>query len=202
MVLTRTDLDDIKKVVVKEFRAIFVSELKAEIINAISGEIEKSFQKRFSELEEQVDNAKSQIVSLHKENPILKRALDFNEQHSRNHNIRILGMAMKENEDILQLVLDFFNRQMNIPTINSSDIKKCHRVTAKHQSSDKPRVVLVEFNNVNKRFDVLKSRKCLKNKNISDLFLARVESFFRGSSYLQHIIISFGNGRKYIKRVV
>ena len=55
---------------------------------------------------------------------------------------------------------------MNINSINTSDIKRYHRVEAKNQSADKPRAILVEFTNVSKRSEVLKQRKLLKNSII------------------------------------
>lgn len=167
MVLTRTDLDDIKKVVVNEVRAIFISQLKYELVTAISQEIEKRFQMKFLELQNQVETTKSQLLSLQQENEKLKKAFDSNEQYLRSRNIRIMGMQVSQNENLTRSVLDLFNKQMNISTINSDDITKCHRVSSKNQSPDKPPVVLVEFTNINKRSEVLKSRKTLKNTNIT-----------------------------------
>lgn len=180
MVLTRTDLDDMKNVIVTEVRAIFTNQLKTELVTAISQEIEKRFQAKFSTIQKQYEETEIKLLALQEENLNLRKILDSNEQYSRRRNLRIMGMKKSENENTLKMVLDLFNKRMDIPTINSSDIKKCHRIAAKNQSPDKPPAVLIEFNNVNKRSEVLKKRKCLKNTNIfikEDLTKHRLKLF-------------------------
>ena len=163
MVFTRTDLEEIKKIMGE----VINEQLKDQLADSIYRKIENKFQGKIKVLENDLIGLKSDLANTKKENQSLKMALDSSEQFSRVRNIRIFGMDEAETEDLFQEILNLFTVKMKVNSINISDIKACHRVEAKNPVPDKPRTVLVSFNSVNKRTEVLKSRKLLKNTKIS-----------------------------------
>lgn len=167
MVLTRTDLEDIKTVISQEVRTIFADQIKSDLIEAITKTIEAKFETKFKSMQTELNTSRSEILEIQRENQNLKKIIDSNEQYSRRKNLRIFGMDNEKNEDPLHSVLHLFNNTMKISNINKTDIKKCHRVSPMNQSSDKPPAILVEFYDVNKRSEVLLHRKILRNTKIS-----------------------------------
>lgn len=202
MVLTRTDLDEIRKVITTEVRAIVLDQLKAEIIEAISQGIEKKFEKRFTDIHNDLARTKTELSSVKMDNQILRKIIDSNEQYQRNRNVRIFGLKLSENENLTQSVLNVITTKMNMVQINKTDIHKCHRVSAKNPTPDKPPAVLVEFVSVHKRSDVLKHRKLLKNTNISikeDLTQYRLKVFSAAVSKFSSKNAWCLNGNVYVK---
>lgn len=167
MVLTRTDLEDIKKVIGAEVRAIFVDQFKTELVEAISKGIEDKFNAKFKDIRSELESTRTELRLVQVENQDLRRILDTNEQHSRIHNLRIFGLKCTEGENLSTTVLHLFKNTMKIESANSIDIKKCQRVSAKKPSPDRPPAVLVEFANVNIRSEVFSRKKCLINSGIS-----------------------------------
>lgn len=167
MVFTRTDLDEIKKVIGDEVRKIFNDQLKARLIDSITQKIEDKFRDKLQHMETDINEMKTELMAIKRENHNLKNILDKSEQHSRGRNIRIFGLDETDNEDLSQSVLQLFTNKMQINSVNISHLNKCYRIAAKKQSSDRPRAILVEFSSVNIRSEVLKGRKSLKNTKIS-----------------------------------
>lgn len=167
MVITRTDLDEIKKVISDEVRTAFTDKFKDQLADTIYRKIEAKFNTKFEALKSDLDNVKTELMAVKRENLQLKSTLDNTEQFSRGRNVRIFGMDETENENLSLSVLKLFNNKLKLDSMNKSDIKNCLRVVAKNPVPDKPRAVLVEFVSVNKRSEVLKCRKLLKGAKIS-----------------------------------
>lgn len=163
MVLTRIDLDEIKKVMNDSLKdRDFVNNLAETLYKRI----EKKFEKQLQGMEEKISSLKTTVSCLERENSMLRMSIDSNEQHARSRNIRIFGIPEHEGENLAGTVISIFKNKMQINSIKETDFVRCHRVRAKYASIDKPRSVLVEFSNLNNRSEVIRNRSKLKNTNI------------------------------------
>lgn len=211
MVLTRTDLDEIKRIVSDEVRATITSQLKSQLADAIYKRIEAEFENTLKALKDQTSKMEMAIVDLQKENIQLKNKLDSQEQFSRGRNIRIFGMAAEKDKNLTESVLNLFTGPMKINNLNQVDIKRCQRVESKNRSSGKPAAILVEFSDINKRAMVLKNRKYLKSTGISvkedltknrlELLNAAINKFTVKNAWCLHGIVYVKGANGVIHRV-
>lgn len=184
MVLTRTDLEEIRKLVNEEASNI----INETFLNNIAEKIIKSVSEKFSIIlkkqEETISNLNGEIQDLKTVNKNLQKKLDRQEQFSRNLNIRIFGVkqellnskdqnsedsneeSMRKTTTVME-VLDIFHNKLNID-IKEEDIKRCHRISAKNADNKRhrPRAILVRFVSESKRMLVLKNKRALKSTNI------------------------------------
>lgn len=167
MVLTRTDIDDIKRIISTEISATITEQLKMQIADAIFKKIEVKFGKSLKELEDRSLGMEKAISELQEENIRLQNILDRQEQFSRGRNLRIFGMAADNDNNLPEAVVKLFTHEMKVNGLRVSDIKRCHRIRSKNPSPNKPPAVLVELANVNIRSMVLKNRSLLKSTGIS-----------------------------------
>lgn len=182
MVLKKSDLDEIRKIIQEESQALFTQDFLAGIVESAVNSINKKFEKRFVEHESRIDSLNKEISSLKVCNNNLQKQLDVQEQFSRSLNIRIFNVPQQKHEDLYKLVLDIFNVKMKILNVSDMDIKKCYRVFAKLPSASNPRppAILVRFTSDKMRAMILKNRMTLKSSGINiqeDLTQFRLKLF-------------------------
>lgn len=166
MVLTRTDLDDIKRVVCKEVRDLVNDQFENKLVEAIWRKFDEKYGGVIKNLQAELNNQSILVKKLQEKNQQLSISVDAQEQYSRGRNIRIFGLNYEPKEDIQTKVLTLLNEKMQLK-INSTGLLRCHRVQAKNKQPDKPPAVLVEFDNVNSRSAVFKGVSKLKSTGIS-----------------------------------
>ena len=92
--------------------------------------------------------------------------MDRQEQYSRRNCILIHGLKEEQNESTNDRVLELFREELN-ENILLVDLDRTHRIGKKRHSNSKPHPVIVKFARYNIREKVFKSKKKLKEKNIS-----------------------------------
>ena len=88
------------------------------------------------------------------------------EQYSSRNCILIHGLKEEQNESTDDRVLELFREELH-EDISLVDLDRTHRIGKKRHSNSKPRLVIVKFAWYNIREKVFKSKKRLKEKNIS-----------------------------------
>lgn len=168
MPLKRSDLDEIKTLIIEQIKSVFNEDFMKDLADRVSMRIDEKYNEQFKKQQEKIGFLEKEIIVLQKENKLLAKSLDNQEQLSRNLNIRIFGITQENDEDVRKIVLNLFTQKMKLNCIADMDIKNCYRVSAKTPSVDKPRppAILVSFFNENKRTAVLKQRKILKSTGI------------------------------------
>lgn len=164
MVLTRTDLDEIRRIITEQVSSIFNDQFKNKLAESVMKKIDERYEEKFEKCNEEIDKINKNLCTIQSENKHVQKTLDNQEQFSRNRNIRIFGMPVNDSENLQESVLDLFKGKMELDIV-PADIKNIHRVIAKNPTN-KPPAVLVEFREVNKRSAVLKQRKHLKSSGI------------------------------------
>ena len=201
MVLTRTDLEDIKRIIAEQIMSIFNDQFKNKLIGSLLNKIDEKYEERFFKCEKELVVINKQLETIQGENKVLKTMLDNQEQYSRNRNIRIFGLPPNEGENLQISVLDIFNGKMKLD-VTAADIKSIHRVKSKNPTADKPPAVLVEFREVNKRSTVLKQRKTLKSSGLvikEDLTKMRLSIFSEAVKKFSANNVWCLNGNIYVK---
>ena len=166
MVLTRTDIDKVRRAVKSEVDRVFSAEFKSQVVDTIMLKIEEKFEGRFKKIEDELTGMKNQLSQVLKDNRRLRSRLDAQEQHSRRRNIRIFGMQHEADENLTEKVNKLFQAKPKLNNISKDDIESCYRVPAKNARPDRPPAVLVKFANVNTRASVLKFRKELRSSKV------------------------------------
>jgi len=82
------------------------------------------------------------------------------EQYSRRNSIRISGITENKDENTDELVMKTIKEKLNID-ITTNDIDRSHRVGLRKPG--KPRQIIVKLVRHNKKVEILKNRKVLKN---------------------------------------
>lgn len=199
MVLTRTDLEEIRKLINDSLdRQEFINRLA----QSIEKKIEEKYNNKFLEIKKEMSSLNTKISALEKENSILKKSTEVMQQQSRALNVRIFGMEEQENENLSTTLTTFFKTTLRINPSKESDIKRCYRVAAKNPTRQKPRSILVEFADVNKRAEVLKNRSKLKNSGIfiqEDLTQYRVDLLSKAISKFSVKNAWSNHGNIYVK---
>lgn len=184
MVLTRTDLEEIRKLVSEEagniMNEIFLNNIADKIIKTVS----EKFSIILDDQKETICKLNTEVQELKTVNKNLQKNIDKHEQYSRNLNLRIFGVkeepknyhnqegansnkgGSQEMKEVRE-VLDLFRNKLKVD-IKEGDIRRCHRVNAKNPDSKqpRPRAILVRFVSNNKRMLILKSKSALKSTEI------------------------------------
>lgn len=155
MVLSENDIEKIK--------GIFTDRFLQNVAEKVAQIMDKRYANKFKEQEKCISNLQQEVNKLKSANREMANALDNQEQASRNCNVRIFGVPADNNEDLRLKIQNVF-KQMKV-NINTSQIKKCHRIRSK-TPGDKPPAVLVRFFNDTDRLTVLKNRKNLKSTGV------------------------------------
>lgn len=195
MGLSSADIREIKTVIISTFNDKYLQ----EIADKLAAKVEKQIEEKLNAQNAIIAALQSKVEKLFDENRELKNLLEVQEQESRNLNVRIFNMPIKENEDIRSEVISVLKNTFKT-NINSTDIQKCHRITSKNPS-DHPAAVLVRFTSDSVRSTVLKSRKLVKTSiNIKEdltkhrlkLFKSALQKFSSKSAWVR-------NGNVYVK---
>lgn len=205
MVLTRTDLDEIKRIVSDEVRATITKQM-ASLAENITQKLELKFGNMIKEVKEQSTALAKKVKELQDENSRLITTLDSQEQYSRRRNIRIFGLEIKQGTDIQLEVYNMLRTTLKIDDLQVSDIDRCYHVQSKVPDPSKPPAILVQFSDINKRSSVLKNRKNLKQPGITikedltkmrlKLLHSAVNKFSAKSAWCLHgtVYVKSGNG--------
>lgn len=174
--LSTTDIREIKTIIIGVFNDKFLADLAEKVALMVS----EKFEAQLNAQKIEISNLKEDVATLKKENANLHVKLDSQEQANRSENVRVFGIQPEHGENIRDKMLCLFKNKLKV-NILDSDVKKCHRITAK-MSNDRPAAVLVRFASSEVRLSVLKSRKLLKNTGIyinEDLTKSRLSLYNR-----------------------
>jgi hypothetical protein len=123
-------------------------------------------QKEVTGLRKQVESLKEELakkdVVINKLETEVMAALDEREQYSRRNNVRIFGVAEKDNEDTNQLVVDIAAK-LNVQ-LEDCHIDRSHRIG---KVGDMPRPIIVKFVSYAERSAVFRSKKLLRGTKIT-----------------------------------
>lgn len=117
---------------------------------------------RLTRLTEEVNTLKSENQILQKE---CNDSVDKLEQYSRRNNLRFLGVAEGQNEDVEIVIKDILSKKLHINT--SEDlIERCHRVGSKLSYDGKRRPVIVKFISYKHKSMIYKLKSKLKGTKL------------------------------------
>ena len=114
-------------------------------------------------LTSQLENKERRITVLEDQVELLQRECDNLQQYFRRCNLRFHGIPETgEGEDTTLKVLELINSKMAVtPPVAKEDIVVSHRLGK--QSDTRPRAVIVVFNKITVRNDVIRARRRLRN---------------------------------------
>lgn len=165
---TRTNKDDIKKIVEKVSKALIENEnfIKA-MVNQIVQEVSAVYEDKFAEM-------KKEFIMLQDDNVKLNKKIDFLEQNSKMNKLRILGVPEDENlkENCPDKLINIFNNTLKL-NLTVNDIYSSYRIrtklnkfTADKNVDKKPRPIIVEFYQRNVKNLVFRHKRHLKSTGI------------------------------------
>lgn len=125
-------------------------------------------------LEQNVETLTEKLVDSNKEVRELKQVLqktehiskeamrlaNQNEQYSRKHNFKIMGLTENDNENTWKLVQDFLKTNINVE-IDDREIIAAHRIPGKR---GKPRPIIVKLLNTNSKSKVMRKRSEIRKR--------------------------------------
>lgn len=196
MGLSTADMREIKSAIMNTFSEKFLQEIADKVAIIVNERLQEKLDIQMKAIEA----LQIKINKIEAENHLLGKLLDIQEQSSRNLNVRIFGLPHKNGEDVREEVLQMFKKDLNL-NINSTDLKKCHRVFSKIPNN-KPPAVLVRFSSDAVRVNVLKSRKQLKGGAIvikEDLTKNRLSLLLNAVNRFTNKNVWVLNGTIYIK---
>ena len=128
------------------------------------------------EVECKVDALKTEVHYLKTDNQSLRdqmknlqRSQNDAEQYNRRWNLRLFNVKQKTGEtaeDCAVLCCQIFSDTVGVPT-RRNDLEAAHRVGGRELNSQRPRVIIVRFQNRSLRDQILASRKKLKGHGIA-----------------------------------
>lgn len=182
MVLSKGDLESIRKLLHEEARSIFNEEYLRSVSDNIIKSVSEKYDLVIKQQKAEIDMLQKKLDDIYEWKSQIELQMDAAEQFSRGLNLRVFGVGMVENEDVHQVVLDLFKSKLKIAPLSKSDIEKCHRVPSKSQDVESPRPpsILVRFTGDKIRALVLKNRTKLKGTGIhiqEDLTRRRLHLF-------------------------
>ena len=123
--------------------------------------------REMAELKEKQENIQTagKVVNIRAEKA--ERRSNFNEQYSRNYNLRIYFVKEPERETAQQCqeaVLKLFHEKLGLRHIKERDLDAVHRLGRKTTSATNPRAIIVRFISRKTREEVISSRRKLKKK--------------------------------------
>ena len=92
--------------------------------------------------------------------------VDNNEQHGRNRNLVLRGIAEEKGEDSTDKFIGALNSNLPI-TLSRSDIERSHRLGRFNPSNGKPRPIIARFFDETKKISLYRAKKGLKGKRIT-----------------------------------
>ena len=125
----------------------------------------QNLKKTVSDLQIENSNLKRDIAMLNQKCASLEQRLNNIENYSRRNNILISGLSENNGEDCNAVAQKMFTEKMQL-TIDNQDINVAHRVGTKSEKEGSSRPILVQFNNMNKKNEVMSKTKKLKDTNI------------------------------------
>lgn len=165
--LLQNKIDEIDEVV-KSVK--FISEQYDEMVAQ-----NQELKKELSSMEEKTEIIQARNESLNCEVESLKLQLEEMQQYGRNHNIQIDGIPEVNNENVYNLI----NRlaiALDEPIILNQHIQAAHRIPAKR--SNKPKPLVVQFTNRQKRDTILRKAKAKRVKTTDFLENVPVSAVF------------------------
>lgn len=137
------------------------------IINAVTSHLAEKFKEydeKIAKLEDEIKNLKSTEngvqtnVSLenHKK---LEQKVDNVQQHTKRNNIRLMGLKVTKNENIVEKVTEIIKNKMKVD-MNSHDVVAAYRVG--RNTNDRPRHVVITFQDNKLRSIIFNKKKMLK----------------------------------------
>ncbi|KAJ8963998.1 hypothetical protein NQ314_005210 [Rhamnusium bicolor] len=106
MVLSRKDLEDIRKIIEEKITLSWNNEeFMTKIIESIHNKIGEKYEKLITKQNDSINALKKEIAALKKGNTQLEKEVDNNQQFSRSLNIRIFGIPQEsEKEDTKKII--------------------------------------------------------------------------------------------------
>lgn len=153
----------------------FMDKLESKISSSLD-QLNDTIDKKFADLKSSVNILDKTINSIQTGLKSLEGKNDLLDQYNKRNNLRVHGITECENEDVLQVLLDFINSDLNV-SCNLNDIDSVFRI-GKTKNLKYSRIIHVQFVTNIKRNEVFAAKKKLKNKNISifeDLTKCRYE---------------------------
>lgn len=141
----------------------------------------KTYDEKIIKLEEEIillKNLNNEINETKTEDKqrIVEKKLDNVQQHIKNDNLRLIQIPEADDENVHEKVFNIFKNKMNVD-INKSNIAAAYRVGKKNEN--KPRHVVVVFNDNSTKMRVYNKKKSLKGTKIvikEDLTVSRVKT--------------------------
>ncbi|CAF1168151.1 unnamed protein product [Didymodactylos carnosus] len=160
----------------KDVRATFIEALKsdpmlqravADIVQTNSGSIIQSADKIVDvmydgivkQIGERLDALEARIAKIEAKTEDLQR-------YNRSFNLRFYGFEEREDGNVKDRLVDFFNTHMNLK-LNANVIENCHRLPTAHQHQKKPRAIIARLYSRPIRQLILSSLGQLKGKNLN-----------------------------------
>lgn len=140
MGLSPADLREIKSVIVSTFS----DKCLEDIADKVAVKIQLQLEQQMWEQQNLIGSLQNRIHMLAQENSNLQQQIDMQEQNSRNLNLRVFGLSIKDGEDLREETVRFFNQHLKI-NIQSTEIQKCHTVSSRNVNNINPPAVLVSF---------------------------------------------------------
>lgn len=139
------------------------------ITESIAATVEARLEKVMNKYETLISRLTEEVNTLKSENQILKKECNDNvdklEQYSRRNNLRFLGVAEDQNEDVENVIKDILSKKLYITT-NEDLIERCHRVGSKLSYDGKPRPVIVKFVSYKYKSMIYKLKSKLKGTKL------------------------------------
>lgn len=200
MPFTRDQTEDINKLISESIRAIVNSQDFIEsIVVAVSTVIIGSVEDQLNNMKSKIEKLERDNESLSRENTKLANLVENINSTNRKKNIRILGVKEMAGEKPIAVVLKLFKETMKL-NITEESIDQVYRIGKKRE--DKPRPVLVQFSNVKNRNSVFYEKKILKGTKVvilEDLTHQQTMCYKRAADIYTNKNVWTRNGRIYVK---
>ena len=133
----------------------------------------------------QVENAslRSQLLTMTNDINQQKDALNDYEQYSRRECLEISGIPKKIKEDTNQIVIDI-GEMLGIE-ITEDDLSVSHRVPPNKRNPDRPPAIIAKFVRRDKKEELYRARKLLRNKSTQDLDYLAANKIYISESLTQ-----------------
>ena len=116
-----------------------------------------------TDMVEENDGLKSEILLLKNDMEMMKDDMMRNEQYTRKNNVKIYGLPERKDESCVDIVRMMLRDKLRIE-INRDQIAVAHRIAGR---SGKVRPIIVRFDQHDVKFTVLKQRRQLKGSGVS-----------------------------------
>lgn len=151
----------------------------------------------------------SKVINiLHEENKKLNgrldetiKIIDTNEQHDRNVNLLLHGVAENKGEAVTNVFVDELNKHLPI-ILKYDDIARSHRLGPLKVNASKPRPIIARFRDETKKIKIYKVKKGLKGKGITlteNLTKRRQSLYIQASTHLGYKKCWTNEGRIFTK---